>query len=86
MQIPEANAAPAMLRRSIATALSGKKGPVVVTLPLDVSSAFIKAPRIALDAGMTFDPTAQRTGEGRARAGGRVPRSCWPSPSACSSQ
>ena len=66
MQIPEANAAPAMMRRAIATALSGKKGPVVVTLPLDVTSAFIKAPRIAVEGGVSFDPTAARTGEGLA--------------------
>jgi acetolactate synthase I/II/III large subunit len=64
MQIPEANAAPAMMRRAIATSLSGKRGPVVVTLPLDVTSAFIKAPRIAIEGGVTFDPTAAKTGEG----------------------
>ncbi|HEY8079783.1 MAG TPA: thiamine pyrophosphate-binding protein [Labilithrix sp.] len=49
MQVPMADVAPAMLQRAMATALSGRKGPVVLTLPLDVASAPIRAPRVAQD-------------------------------------
>ena len=53
-EIPESNAAPTMLQRGIATALSGKKGPVAITLPLDVTSAEIVPPEIAVDVHTTF--------------------------------
>lgn len=36
---------PHMLRRAIATALSGRKGPVVLTLPIDVMRADVAVPR-----------------------------------------
>lgn len=47
VEIPTANQLPHVLRRAIATALSGKRGPVVLTLPLDVTTAQIARPRIA---------------------------------------
>lgn len=46
-QIPRADVAPSMLKRAIATALSGCRGPVVLTVPLDVMSQTIRAPRLA---------------------------------------
>src|SRR5204863_350442 len=48
-QVPMADLAPAMVQRAIATALSGRRGPVVLTLPLDVSSARIHAPSVVAD-------------------------------------
>lgn len=38
LQLHEPNAAAGMLRRAIATSLSGRRGPVTVTIPVDVSS------------------------------------------------
>jgi len=37
---------PHMLRRAIQTALSGRKGPVVLTLPIDIMTAPVTAPRV----------------------------------------
>lgn len=45
-EIPEAAAAPAMLHGALVTARSGRPGPVVVTLPMDVSTALIRPPRL----------------------------------------
>lgn len=46
-QIPLADVAPGMLKRAIATALSGCRGPVVLTVPLDVMSKSIRRPILA---------------------------------------
>ncbi|MEO7097125.1 MAG: thiamine pyrophosphate-binding protein [Polyangiales bacterium] len=46
MEIPRSSNLPHMLRRAMATAMSGRKGPVVVTLPLDVSLASLVPPRV----------------------------------------
>lgn len=46
--------APMVLRRAINTALSGKRGPVVVTLPMDVATALADPPRITADVGLEF--------------------------------
>lgn len=46
LEIPRPSNLPHMFRRAIATALSGRKGPVVVTLPLDVSLAQVAPPRV----------------------------------------
>jgi acetolactate synthase-1/2/3 large subunit len=48
-QIPFADVAPSMLQRAISTALSGCRGPVVLTIPLDVLSKTIRAPRLVTD-------------------------------------
>ena len=44
-EVPRASALPHLLRRGIATALSGRRGPVVMTLPLDVTTAQVARPR-----------------------------------------
>ncbi len=44
LEIPEATAVPAMMRRAMATALSGRPGPVFVSLPMDVSCKEITPP------------------------------------------
>lgn len=46
LEIPRPSNLPHMLRRAIATAMSGRKGPVVVTLPIDVSLSKIVPPRV----------------------------------------
>jgi acetolactate synthase-1/2/3 large subunit len=46
LEIPRPSNVPHMLRCAMATALSGRTGPVVVTLPLDVSLASLVPPRI----------------------------------------
>jgi acetolactate synthase-1/2/3 large subunit len=48
-QVPSSDVAPAMLQRAISTALSGRRGPVVLTIPLDVLSVPIRAPRLVSD-------------------------------------
>ncbi len=53
-QVNEPSGAPALLRRMIATAMSGRRGPVVLTLPVDVSNAMIQAPDISVDVATTF--------------------------------
>lgn len=60
LEVPEANAAPAALRRAIATAMSGRRGPVVVTLPLNVSKSIIQVPEISqsVSTSFTLDPSA----------------------------
>jgi acetolactate synthase-1/2/3 large subunit len=45
-EVPRASALPHLMRRAIATALSGKKGPVMLTLPIDVSTANVATPRV----------------------------------------
>jgi len=45
LEVPRPSALPHLLRRAITTALSGRRGPVVLTLPLDVTMAQVAAPR-----------------------------------------
>ncbi|HEY5924503.1 MAG TPA: thiamine pyrophosphate-binding protein [Kofleriaceae bacterium] len=65
-EIASPSALPHMLRRAIATALSGRKGPVVLTLPIDIMSANVTAPRTGdsvtmgnVVAGETLDEIAE---------------------------
>lgn len=65
-EIASPSALPHMLRRAIATALSGRKGPVVLTLPIDVMTSPASAPRVGgsvtmgnLVAGETLDEIAE---------------------------
>ncbi len=46
LEVPQASGLPHLLRRAMATAMSGRKGPVVMTLPLDVSLAQVAPPRV----------------------------------------
>ena len=46
-EIPSASSLPHLLRRAMATALSGRRGPVVLTLPIDIMTAQVSAPRQA---------------------------------------
>ncbi|MBS1122110.1 MAG: Acetolactate synthase large subunit protein [Deltaproteobacteria bacterium] len=47
LEVPRPSALPHLLRRAMQTALSGRQGPVVMTLPLDVTTAQIVPPRAA---------------------------------------
>ncbi len=60
LPVPDPNAAPAYLRRAIATAVSGRRGPVLLTIPFDVSSAKIVPPMITSEVGLEsrVDPRA----------------------------
>jgi acetolactate synthase I/II/III large subunit len=44
-EVPRASALPHVLRRAMATAMSGKRGPVMLTLPLDVTGGQVAPPR-----------------------------------------
>jgi len=46
-EVPTPTQLPYMLGRAITTALSGRRGPVLLTLPVDVTTAPLTAPRIA---------------------------------------
>ncbi|HUJ56904.1 MAG TPA: thiamine pyrophosphate-binding protein [Kofleriaceae bacterium] len=46
VEVPRPSGLPHLMRRAIATAMSGRKGPVVLTLPLDVTCAQLTPPRI----------------------------------------
>ncbi len=63
MSICEPNAAPAIMRRAIATAMSGRRGPVLLTLPLDVTKAKIFPPRISSTVNVSFRPDPRVIGD-----------------------
>jgi acetolactate synthase-1/2/3 large subunit len=44
-EVPRGSALPHLVRRAIVTALSGRRGPVMLTLPLDVTTGQITPPR-----------------------------------------
>ena len=46
-EIPRPSTLPHLVRRAIATAMSGRRGPVVLTLPVDVMTAQVGRPRAA---------------------------------------
>ena len=48
VELTEPAHAPLVLRRAIALALSGRRGPVVITIPMDVATAELDAPQIAV--------------------------------------
>jgi acetolactate synthase I/II/III large subunit len=47
VEVPSPTTLPHLIRRAIATALSGRKGPVLLTLPIDVLTAQVSRPRAA---------------------------------------
>ena len=47
VEVPRASALPHLVQRAITTALSGKQGPVMLTLPMDVTTAMVRPPRIS---------------------------------------
>lgn len=53
------NTAPGLLRRAIATASSGRRGPAVVTLPMDVGTAHSRPPAVEVTSRLEFRPSAQ---------------------------
>jgi acetolactate synthase I/II/III large subunit len=66
VEIPSPSQLPHLLRRAITTALSGRKGPVVLTLPIDIMTSPVVAPRVGgsvtmggLVAGETLDELAE---------------------------
>jgi acetolactate synthase I/II/III large subunit len=44
-EVPRSSALPHMLRRAVTTAMTGRRGPVVLTLPLDVTTGEVVPPR-----------------------------------------
>ncbi|MBI5508024.1 MAG: thiamine pyrophosphate-binding protein [Deltaproteobacteria bacterium] len=49
-EVPEAAALPSMLRRAVGVAMTGKRGPVFVSLPLNVLGVAIPAPAVVFSA------------------------------------
>ncbi|HTJ44946.1 MAG TPA: thiamine pyrophosphate-binding protein [Kofleriaceae bacterium] len=58
-ELNEPAQAPLMLKRAITTALSGRRGPVVLTIPMDVALAPLVAPRIASEITLQHSIPAQ---------------------------
>jgi acetolactate synthase-1/2/3 large subunit len=54
VELTEPANAPLVLHRAIATAMSGRRGPVVVTIPMDVATALAPAPRISAEVSLEF--------------------------------
>ncbi len=48
--------APALLKRAIATANSGRRGPAVITLPMDVATARVSHPVVEVGSTLSFAP------------------------------
>jgi len=63
VEVPRPSALPHLVHRAITTATSGKPGPVMLTLPMDVTTALIRPPRI--DASIAIGETlpAETLGE-----------------------
>jgi acetolactate synthase I/II/III large subunit len=53
-EVLDANMASTLLRRAIATTMSGRRGTALLTLPLDVASSPVSRPSVALDVQTTF--------------------------------
>jgi acetolactate synthase-1/2/3 large subunit len=47
VEVPRPSALPHLVRRAITTAMAGKRGPVMLTLPLDVTTAMVRSPRMS---------------------------------------
>ncbi|HSD86380.1 MAG TPA: thiamine pyrophosphate-binding protein [Kofleriaceae bacterium] len=65
-EITSPTALPHVLRRAISTALSGRKGPVVLTLPIDIMTSKVTAPRIGgsmIMSGLVASETLDEIGE-----------------------
>jgi acetolactate synthase-1/2/3 large subunit len=54
VELTEPANAPMVLHRAITTALSGKRGPVVVTIPMDLATAIVPTPIITSQVGLEF--------------------------------
>lgn len=50
----DSNTAPALLQRAIATATSGRRGPAVITLPMDVATAKARPPIVEVGTKVSF--------------------------------
>ncbi len=62
-EMGEANQAPMILKRAITTAMSGRRGPVMLTIPMDVALSPIAAPRISSDVTLHTAISAQTLDE-----------------------
>lgn len=63
VELTEPANAPLVLHRAIATALSGRRGPVVVTIPMDVATSLAPAPRISAEVSLEFAVAPQALDE-----------------------
>jgi acetolactate synthase-1/2/3 large subunit len=59
VEIPRPSALPHVLQRAIATAQSGRRGPVLLTLPLDVTTAQLVRPRAGGDVALATRVSGQ---------------------------
>jgi acetolactate synthase I/II/III large subunit len=62
-ELCEPHQAPLMLRRAITTAMTGRRGPVLLTIPMDVAMAPIAAPRISSEVTVNHALSAQSLDE-----------------------
>src|SRR5581483_2832875 len=73
-EIYEPNAAATTLRKAIAEALSGRRGPVVLTLPMDVTTTAVAAPQVSVQttASYSISPSAIEAGVEAIRSSNRT--------------
>jgi acetolactate synthase I/II/III large subunit len=55
LEIPDGNGVPGAIRRAISTAMSGRRGPVTVTIPLNVSKSTIFVPEMSQHVSTSFE-------------------------------
>ena len=67
LEVPRSSNLPHLLRRAIATAMSGRKGPVVVTLPIDVTLGEVIPPRVGGSVTIGEVITAETLDRGKSR-------------------
>lgn len=70
LEVRDANSAPAILRRAIATATTGAPGPVLLTLPLNVTTTPIRTPLIDVQPRVSFEPAPSTIAEIASALGG----------------
>ncbi|MBX3228583.1 MAG: thiamine pyrophosphate-binding protein [Labilithrix sp.] len=58
-EVIDSTTAPGLLRRALATAASGRPGPVVLTIPIDVSTAKATPPVVEVNTKETYEPPAE---------------------------
>ena len=68
MEVTQPESVPAIIERAIRTATSGRPGPVVLTIPMDVSLAQIRVPTIASEVHVSFDTRTRAMGRAIERA------------------
>lgn len=58
-EVIDSNTAPALLKKAIGAAMTGRPGPVLLTIPIDVATAKATPPAVSVQVTETFSPPAE---------------------------